>query len=185
MSFDDVKDHDLTHQINLWSANDAAAPQIAERLYQALINQAHRAVQKDFGATINTSELVNETAKEILGKSATTYNCRAHFFGVAARIMDQILFRRARSRKAQKRDALVVTLGDPISDCNQEDFIILSEALKELRRLNPMHAKLVELRAIVGLTAEEAADALKVSVPTANRWWKFARAFLRSKLEKK
>lgn len=105
---------------------------------------------------------------------------RKHFFSVAALAMRQILADRARRRRAAKRggDAVRVTLSGLVGDDGGLDLLAIEGALTELERLAPRQARVVELRALVGLTAAETADALDISERTVQTEWRLARAWL-------
>ena len=111
---------------------------------------------------------------------------RAHFFGVAARLMRQILVAMARERGYQKRGggAQQVSLDEAmvIDDGRGEDLVALDEALGALAQFDARKAQVVELRFFGGLTEEETATALDVSPETVRRDWRLARSWLRRKL---
>ena len=116
---------------------------------------------------------------------------RAHFYGIAARVMRQILVDHARTRGAAKRGgqggeaAHPITLGeaDVATDEPAAEVLAVHEALDRLALLDPEKARLVELRYFAGLTIAETAAALGVSPATANREWAVASAWLRRELE--
>jgi len=111
---------------------------------------------------------------------------RAHFFGVSAQLMRRILVDFARARDYQKRGGQLraVTLNDEVGVTNEKgiDFVALDEALSSLAKLDPRQSKVVELRFFGGLTNEEAAEVLRVSVATVRRDWSLARAWLHREL---
>src|SRR5438067_5614279 len=115
------------------------------------------------GQTLQPTALVNEVYMR-LARAGTPWRDRQHFIGIAARSMRQILVERARARGAQKRWAGLnrVTLTDSLVHATAEDAMLpaLDEALERLERLDPQQAKIIELRYFVGLSVDEAADAL-------------------------
>ena len=132
------------------------------------------------GPTLRPTDLVHEAYLRLNGQHAGFEN-REQFFGVAASLMRRILVDHARSRAAGKRRGdLRVTLADDVAatGAHEADVIDVDRALNELAALDERQARLVELRFFSGLTAEEAAAALAISLATANREWAFAKAWL-------
>jgi RNA polymerase sigma factor (TIGR02999 family) len=133
------------------------------------------------GQTLQATALVHEAYLR-LADAGTVWNDRNHFIGIAARSMRQILVDRARARGAQKRWGGMdrVSLTDALVKANDEVAMLpaLDEALSRLEAIDPEQARLVELRYFVGLTNEETADALQISVATIKRRWALARAWL-------
>ncbi|HMO36236.1 MAG TPA: ECF-type sigma factor, partial [Gemmatales bacterium] len=118
-----------------------------------------------------------------LSDASIDYANRTHFFRTAATAMRRILVDRARAKATRKRDAgQRVTLHDPPEQMPGEELLALDEALTLLAEQKPEHAKLVELRFIVGLTVNDAAELLGISPATADRMWRYARAWLQVKL---
>jgi RNA polymerase sigma factor (TIGR02999 family) len=133
------------------------------------------------GQTLQATALVHEAYLRLAG-AGTPWNDERHFVGIAARSMRQILVERARARGAQKRWAGLdrVTLTDELASAAADDAMLpaLDEALDHLEAIDPEQARIVELRYFVGLTVEEAADALGMSPATLKRRWALARAWL-------
>jgi RNA polymerase sigma factor (TIGR02999 family) len=133
------------------------------------------------GQTLQATALVHEVFLRLAG-AGTPWHDERHFVGIAARSMRQILVERARARGAQKRWAGLdrVSLTDSLVHASAEDAMLpaLDEALERLEQLDPQQAKIIELRYFVGLTVEEAADALDISPATLKRRWNMARAWL-------
>lgn len=137
------------------------------------------------GHTLQPTALVHEAWMKMVG-GVDRLNDRRHFFAVAARAMRQVLADHARAAAAAKRGggARPVTFMDgavPGSEIELADF---HEALAQLERLNPRHARVVELRLLGGLTIEETADMLEVSRGTVDTDWSVARAWLRHELRR-
>ncbi len=131
--------------------------------------------------TLRPTDLVHEAYLRLSAQHAGFQN-REQFFGVAASLMRRILVDHARSRAAGKRHGeLRVTLAEDVAaaaGAPAADVIDVDRALTELAALDERQARLVELRFFSGLTAEEAAAALAISLATANRAWAFAKAWL-------
>ena len=131
------------------------------------------------GHTLQPTALVHEAYLRLAGQSADLQN-RAHFFGVAARLMRQILVEYARSRKALKRQADKVPIdGDlPVSTPDSLDLVALDDALQKLAAIDERQSRIVELRYFCGLTIAETASLLGISEKTVKRDWTLARAWL-------
>ncbi|MEP7308644.1 MAG: ECF-type sigma factor [Acidobacteriota bacterium] len=138
------------------------------------------------GQTLQATALVHDVYLRLLQDSKLSWQNRAHFFGIAARSMRQILIERARARDAAKRGGsrVRVTLdaGLIAADSRSLDFEALDEALTRLAALDPDLAHLVDVRFFGGLSIEEAAEALGVSPATVKRRWALARAWLAREL---
>jgi RNA polymerase sigma factor (TIGR02999 family) len=133
------------------------------------------------GQTLQATALVHEAYLRLAG-TGRPWTDRAHFLGIAARAMRQILVERARARGAQKRWAGLnrVSLAESLAAGANADAMLpaLDEALARLERLDPEQVKIVELRYFAGLGVEEAAEALGISPATVKRRWALARAWL-------
>ena len=133
------------------------------------------------GQTLQATALVHEAYLR-LADAGIAWNDEAHFVGIAARSMRQILVDRARARGAQKRWAGLdrVSLNESLVRGVQEDDMLpaLDEALTRLEALDPEQARIIELRYFMGMSIEETAEALKISPATLKRRWAMARAWL-------
>jgi RNA polymerase sigma factor (TIGR02999 family) len=138
------------------------------------------------GQTLQGTALVHEAYLKLL-RSNPVWTDERHFFGIMANAMKQILIERARARGAEKRWAGLnrVTLSETLVGASQEDAMLplLNDALSRLERLDPEQARIVELRYFVGLSNEDTADAIGVSVATVKRRWALARAWLYRELK--
>src|ERR1700722_10073817 len=138
------------------------------------------------GQSIQATALVHEAYLKLVDVENVDWQHRAHFFAVAAQIMRRILLDRARSRVAAKRGgkAARINLDDVPDVCAERagELIALDDALRDLDRIDPRMARVVELRFFGGLTVEETAAILKVSPDTVMRDWNMARAWLLSEL---
>jgi RNA polymerase sigma factor (TIGR02999 family) len=134
------------------------------------------------GHTLQATALVHEAYIRLLKDQDLSFQNRAHFLGIAARAMRHILVEHARARDAAKRggERHRITLHDDVAATGNREVEVLAvhQALERLAALDAQHAHVVELRFFGGLTNEEAAEALGVSVATVKRSWAFARAWL-------
>jgi RNA polymerase sigma factor (TIGR02999 family) len=162
---------------------DSQPPDIAaDAVYNELRRLAGAYMRRERpGQTLQATALVHEAYLR-LADAGIAWKDRNHFIGIAARSMRQILVDRARARGAQKRWGGMdrVSLTDALARANDEDAMLpaLDEALERLETLDPEQARIVEMRYFVGLTNEETAEALKISVATVKRRWALARAWL-------
>lgn len=184
---------DVTALLLAWGAGDRAAlDALVPAVYSALHAQAARALRREAeGHTLSTTALVHEAYLRLVDQARVRVESRSHFYGIAARVMRQILVDHARARGAEKRGGQAggithpVTLGDADAAGGEPaaEVLAVHEALERLAALDPERARLVELRYFAGLTIKETAEALGVSPATANREWAVASAWLRRELE--
>jgi RNA polymerase sigma factor (TIGR02999 family) len=178
----------LTALLVEWRDGDEAALEsLMPLVYDQLRRIAHRYVQRErAGHTLQTSALVNEAYLRLAGQNVVWEN-RAHFFAVTAKVMRHILIDHARRRSYTKHggEARQVSL-DEASAMSLEraaELIALEEALDELAELDPRKSRVVELRYFGGLSLEETAEVLKVSLMTVRRDWRAAKAWLYRRLK--
>ena len=175
--------------------NDSALNDLFPLVYEELRALAHRKRQAWHGDyTLNTTALVHEAYLKLAGQSRADWQSRAHFFGVAARAMRQILIDYARRRRAQKRggDRSKTTfdemkLGDgqiALSDDNADALMILDEALKRLEKISERQSRIVECRFFGGMTIEETAEVVGISTATVKRSWNLAQVWLFQEMKK-
>lgn len=166
-------------------------PQRQDELYEFVYNHLKAIARNRLSAenrdkSLQTTALVNEAYMK-LARQNSEWRDRRHFYGVAAEAMRRILIDAARSRKRAKRGGDVIheaLTGISLPECEWEsDLLGLNEALTELENQSPENAEIVRLRFFSGLTCEECADVLEVSLSTVERRWRFARAWLRSKIQ--
>lgn len=172
----------------LQAANDGDQPalnRLVAMLYVDLRQLAHRC--RRGSAPLDTTSLVHECYLRFLDAGDLAVNDRAHFFNLAARIMRQLLCDYARERLARKRggDAQHVELrdDDAAERAQAEHCLAVDQALERLAELKPEQARVVECRFFGGLTEEETAEALDISLRTVQRDWKAAREWLAGRLE--
>jgi RNA polymerase sigma factor (TIGR02999 family) len=178
---------EVTRLLQAAQAGDAAAlDRLFACAYAELRRLAHRVRAGRAGETLNTTALVHEAYLKLVPSADRSWEGRAHFFGVAARAMRQVLVDAARHRDAKKRGegAALVTLDDHAlaQPVRAEEVIALDEALERLAALDERWVRVVEQRFFAGLTAAETAAVLGVSVPTVERAWRAARAWLTREL---
>lgn len=132
--------------------------------------------------TLQTTELVHEAYLKLVGSNPLSWKSKAHFYGIAAKSMRQILVDYARKRKSLKRGKgetlLTLEKADFVLGESEEQILNLNDALTKLEKIEERSAKIVELRFFSGLSIEETAKLLNISVATVKRDWKFAKAWL-------
>jgi len=181
---------DVTALLLAWAGGDRAAlDALLPALYADLHAQATRALRREAdGHTLQPTALVNEAYLRLVDQRRVPVESRSQFFGIAARVMRQILVDHARTRSAAKRGGSMepVTLTDSVAatDLPMVEILAVHEALERLELLDPQQARLVELRYFVGLTIAETAAALGMSPATVKRDWLAASAWLRRELER-
>jgi RNA polymerase sigma-70 factor, ECF subfamily len=180
--------HEITQLLLAWSDGDKQAlDRLVPLVYDELRRLAQNYMRKErAGQTLQTTALIHEVYLRLIDADRVQWRNRAHFFGIAARLMRQILVARARERGCQKRGggAERVSLDEAmvIDERLDEDLVALDEALGELSQFDARMAQVVEMRFFGGLTEEEIAAALDVSTKTVRRDWRLARSWLRRKL---
>jgi RNA polymerase sigma factor (TIGR02999 family) len=136
--------------------------------------------------SLEPSALVNELYLRLIDQRQVSWRDRAHFFGVAAQIMRNILVDHARRRQSEKRGGGMqrVTLEGTLiaQEHNRLDVVVLDDALTRLEAIFPQQGRIVELRYFAGMTIEETAEALRISPATVKREWAMARAWLRRRM---
>ena len=165
------------------AAKQAVYDELFPLVYAELRRIAAREMRREKpGRTLQTTALVHEAYLRLLKDASLSFENRAHFLGVAARAMREILIEHARARSARKRGggAVRLTLDDLVAPVPSPsiDVLALDEALQRLARLDERHARVVELRYFGGLSVEETAAALELSPATVKRDWTLARAWL-------
>jgi RNA polymerase sigma factor (TIGR02999 family) len=175
---------DITQLLVAWANGDPAA---FDRLEPAVHQELHRLASRYMagerpGHVLQTTALLNEAYMRLVDWNDVQWQSRAHFFGLAAAVMRRILVDVARSSRRAKRGgaALQVSLSDvaDVPVAQSADLLALDDALTTLERLNARHSRVVELRFFGGLSLEEVAHVLDVSVGTVRRDWSLAKAWL-------
>jgi RNA polymerase sigma factor (TIGR02999 family) len=179
---------DVTQLLKDWSGGDeAAADRLMPLVHEELRRLAHQYMRREKpGHTLQTSALVNEAYVRLVDQSKIQWESRAHFFGIAAHLMRQILVDQARRKNFAKRGggAIRVSLdsANAIAQEQSANVMALDEALKTLEQTDLRKSQIVELRFFGGMSIEETAEALKISPGTVMREWTFARAWLRKEM---
>ena len=175
----------LTSLLIEWQEGDPTAlDRLTPLVYDELRRIAHRYVRRERnGHTLETTALVNEAYVRLAGSKNIAWENRSHFFAATAQVMRHVLIDHARKRQYAKRggDIQHVPLDDAISQMTSQradELIVLNEALNELARLDPRKARVVEMRYFAGLSLEETAEALNISLMTVRRDWRAAKAWL-------
>jgi len=185
----------VTHQNNSvtellvkWGSGDKAAldeliPLVYDELRKLAASYLRRRSESN---TLQPTALVHEAYVRLADQSSISMEHRAQFFGLAAKIMRDILVDHARKRLSAKRGGqqfrLSLTEAERFGSKPEVELIALDEALNSLATTNPKHSRVVELRFFGGLTIEETAQVTGLSHATTERYWSFARAWLRREL---
>jgi len=180
---------DVTQLLERASEGDPrAAEELLPLLYEELRKLAAAKLAREApGQTLQATALVHEAWLRLARVEGDNWNGRAHFFGAAAEAMRRILVEHARRKRALRRggdqakldiDRIEIPAAAP-----GEELLALSEALERFAIRDPRKAELVKLRYFAGFTSEEAAELLGISVPTADRWWRYSRAWLAQQIE--
>jgi RNA polymerase sigma-70 factor, ECF subfamily len=185
-----VVSEEVTELLVRWSHGDTGAlEKLTPLVYEELRQLAHRYMgDARIGHTLQTTALVNEAYLRLADQTEPTYRNRAHFLAVAARAMRQILVDYALSYNALKRGggAQKIQLDETALFCDAQsrEVIELNDALERLGKLDSRKAQVVELKYFGGLTQDEIADVLSISLKTVRRDWSFAKAWLHADLQK-
>jgi RNA polymerase sigma-70 factor, ECF subfamily len=186
----DPDGHRVTRLLgNLNLGDPAQAEELLELVYEELHVLAARHMQREQPShTLQPTALVHEAYLRLVGDQDLRWQSRAHFFGIAARCMRQVLVDHARRRHAAKRGGELrrVTLQPDLIGDDAEDYGILDlhETLERLAVLDERLAKLVEVRFFTGLTLDEAATVLGVSRRKVAKDWSVARLWLSRELSR-
>lgn len=171
-----------------WSNGDrAAADRLMPLIYDELRQIARGYLQGERADhTLQATGLVHEAYLRLVDQTTTTWQNRAHFFGVAAGVMRRVLVDHARRHRTEKRggtwDKLEFDEALAPGFSRRVDLVALDDALQDLAKRDPRQSQIVELRFFGGLTTEEAAEVLDVSPRTVKREWRRAKAWLRREI---
>ncbi|MBN1567780.1 MAG: sigma-70 family RNA polymerase sigma factor [Acidobacteria bacterium] len=174
-----------------WGEGDESAlNKLTPLVYDELRRMARRQMARErAGHTLQTTALVNEVYLRLLGAEEISFQDRAHFFALSAQLMRRVLVDHARGRGRAKRGGAVRKLSleeSPAIPIGQDtDIVELDDALNLLAAVDARKAKMVELRFFGGLSVEETARILNVSVRTVMNDWHFAKAWLLRELQRK
>jgi RNA polymerase sigma factor (TIGR02999 family) len=167
----------------LSEGDSRAANELMPLVYGELRQLAAAKMGRESAAhTLQPTALVHEAWLRLGGDAQPDWQNRRHFFGAAAEAMRRILIEQARKRHAERRGGGVVPAqldeAAVAVEGSDEQVLAINDALEKLAALDSPKAELVKLRFFAGFSIEEAAGALDISVPTAVRWWAFARVWL-------
>jgi RNA polymerase sigma factor (TIGR02999 family) len=182
----------MSEVTRILNALDQGDPHAADQLLPLVYDELRRlAAQKMAheapGQTLQATALVHEAYLRLVDTDqAQHWNSRGHFFAAAAEAMRRILVERARHRQRQRhgggRKRIDLDQACPLVQPPADDLLALDEALTRLAARDRVRAELVKLRFFAGLTMPEAAQALGISLATAERYWTFARTWLYTEL---
>jgi RNA polymerase sigma factor (TIGR02999 family) len=178
----------VTELLLRWRDGDKAARErLMQLVYRELRRRAAAYLRRErVGHTLQPTALVHEAYLRLVDQDRVVWQNRAHFLAIAASMMRRVLMDHGRRQKARKRGGAGtrVTLGEAISPVAPRglDLLALDEALVELAALDEQQARIVELRALGGLSVEETAEVLGISPATVKRHWAFALAWLQHRL---
>ena len=174
----------VTELLQAWSAGDATAlDRLVPLVHAELRRLARRYMRRErVGHTLQTTALIHEAYIRLVEAQGVTWQNRAHFFGISARVMRRVLVDFARERGYRKRGGgeRRVALDEALLVANapDEDLVALDDALNALSEVDPRKSRAIELRFFGGLSIEEAALVLEVSPETVKRDCRLAKAWL-------
>lgn len=181
---------DVTHLLAAWTRGDARALEaLVPLLYAELRRIAERQLDRERpDHTLQPTALVHEAFLRLVDQQSVAWQGRAHFFGVAARLMRNVLVDHARGRGAQKRGGDVTRVAfdeallERVAADPAAEVLALDDALVEMATFDERKSRIVELRFFGGLSIEETAEVLGVSPGTVMRDWTLAKAWLSRQL---
>ena len=182
----------MNHVTRILSAIEEGDPHAASKLLPLVYDElrrlaAHKLAEERPGQTLQPTALVHEAYVRLVDvEKSQHWNSRGHFYAAAAEAMRRILVEQARRKKALRRGGdrqrLDLGLAEPAVPRVSDDLLALDQALDKLAETDHVKAELVKLRYFAGLTMEQTAEALGISLATANRWWNYARAWLHQEI---
>lgn len=178
---------EVTALLKDWSGGDRRAlERLMPLVYGELRKLAWAYLRRERAShTLQPTALVHEAYLRLVDQRGVDWQNRAHFFGIAARMMRRILVDHARRRQAAKRNAALdrlSTSGEPAAAEPDPEVLALDQALERLEAMDPRQARIIELRFFGGLTVEETAEVAGISTATVKREWQTARAWLAREL---
>jgi RNA polymerase sigma factor (TIGR02999 family) len=196
----------VTQLLAQWRDGDERAfAELSALMYEELRQLAQRHLRRERSDhTIQKTALVNEAFVRLVGQQSVDWQSRAHFIGLASKLMRRVLVDYARARLADKRgggagvlslDEMAAPEADEAPDTTptalqhldahtQEEVSAIDQALQRLEQIDARQAQIVEMRYFGGLTVEQTAEAVGISEATVKREWTLARAWLRRELGK-
>ena len=182
--------HSVTALLLDWSnGNKESLDKLIPVVYHELRRQAARHLRRERREhTLQTTALIHEAYLRLVDQKNVRWQNRAHFFGIAAKLMRQILVDHARKHHAAKRGGMDIKLSleEAMLTSEEQDMnlVALDEALDRLAEIDPQQSQIVELKFFSGLSVEETAHVLDVSARTVKRDWNVAKAWLRRELSR-
>jgi RNA polymerase sigma factor (TIGR02999 family) len=176
--------HEVTQILHDWSGGDPDAPErLMPYVYDELRGLARAFLSRERGGhTLQPTALVNEAYLRLVDQTRVNWQNRAHFYGIASRIMRRVLIDHARAHATEKRGGTAIHLSiDDVQvplEQRAADFVALDEALEKLEQFDERKCRIVEMRFFGGLNDEEIAAVLGVATRTVLRDWKKARLWL-------
>jgi RNA polymerase sigma factor (TIGR02999 family) len=183
----------ITVMLRRLSASGGTDPQVADQLFEAVYGELRRISaglmrRERREHTLEPTALVHEAYLRLVGPATVAWEDRGHFFGIAARVMRQVLVDHARRRRALRRggEALRITLVVEVyrEGLQPTDVLELNDLLEALAGLDPRGARVVELKVFGGLTTTEIGEVLGISKRTVDDDWSVAKMWLRRRLKK-
>jgi RNA polymerase sigma-70 factor, ECF subfamily len=179
--------HEVTQLLAEWGkGNQKALDALTPLVYRELRKLAASYLRKErLGHTLQPTALVHEAYLRLVDQTNQNWQNRSHFYGVAARLMRQILVDHARRNQAGKRAGIKVPLDQAVSfqQDRSSDLVALDTGLTALEKIDPRKCKAVELRYFGGLSMEEIAQSLEVSAVTVRRDLRMAEAWLNNQMQ--
>jgi RNA polymerase sigma-70 factor (ECF subfamily) len=181
---------DITNLLERWSDGDETArDQVIPLVYSELRRLSRSALgRQQRESLLQPTALVHEAWLRMVDHKRPSIGSRRQFYGLAAKIMRDILVDHLRRRRSSKRGGsqteIALDEANPAALPRHINFLVLDEALTRLGGIKPRYAEIAELRYMAGLSIEETAETLSVSHATIEREWGFARAWLRRELQR-
>jgi RNA polymerase sigma factor (TIGR02999 family) len=180
---------DVTQILHAIEQGDTkAADELLPLVYDDLRKLAACRMANDApGQTLQPTALVHEAWLRLVGNENQKWDGRAHFFGAAAEAMRRILIDNARRKRALRhgggQQRIDIQKVEIATAAKEDELLAINDALEKFAVQDKQKAELVKLRYFVGLSFEESAEILNISLPTAKRWWAYARAWLYEEIE--
>ena len=181
---------DVTQLLKRWRKGSRDAEnELMVRVQGELRRLAAGYLRHERGRTLQPTAVVNEAFIRLLPQRGVSWENRAHFFGIAAKMMRRVLVDHARRKRAIKRDAgpadpvSISGVPSPAREADPVDVLALHTALDDLAALDRRQAEIVEMRFFAGLTVEEIAEVMEISTATVKREWATAKLWLRREMQ--
>ena len=187
---DEPHGDDVTQLLAKWrKGSPEAEAELMERVQGELRRLAASYLRRERGGqTLQPTAVVNEAYMRLLPQRRVSWENRAHFFGIAAKMMRRVLVDHARRKRAVKRDAgpaepvSMSGVASPAREADPVDVLALHDALSRLAELDKRQSEIVEMRFFAGLTVEEIAEVMDISEATVKREWSTAKLWLRREM---